>query len=446
MKIRLTFAVLLLAASLSLAEENRLVQAYSYYLLQEYHTAKDLYKQETELNPSTKDAWYGIINCHIALQQYRRAVVLSDSLLEVFNEDLTLVSKSFYAKALQAQHGKIKKDYLHWAERFDNDGQLEILNSIAYGYYYSGFYSEALRWFQKMDSLAKANSLVEIDSSIVQMIAALQNLESNFKHWQISQEFGMSVYGENHILDQIGSYSYNNLKFTSIDLSYSRYQKQVFNFFYQGLMVAFNESAFGFQPKNLVAHDFYFSVKNVMPSLSQTSLSAGFAYTISDVYNSKEVIRLFAKNQHFLGKNFVDMGYYLTKSENLFLAQISPLYHRSLGSVFGLGLSGTVIATLDSQDPLLMVKKGTKYGAAFIMDLTLNPVKIESVSEFGSKEFGNYNFGKIFVNSSLNHQFTEKIVTTWQINKAFSLELGGSFELYDELKKLTVFGGYSWKL
>ncbi len=440
MRFSLIFVVLLGAASLSLATENKLVQAYSYYLLQEYNTAKDLYEQELHSNPSSKDAWYGIINCHIALQQFKRARVLSDSLLGGVEGDLTLLSKRFYVKALGGKHREIAKDYSHWSPQLDHQGKLEILNSIGYGYYYGGFYPQALQWFQKMASLG------EVAPEITNVIAELQNMKAQFKHWQISQEVGASDYGENQILDQLGSYSYNHIKFTNIDLTYARYQKQAFNFFYQALMVAFNESEFGFKPRDLLAQDFYFAVNNLLPGLSKTALSAGLAYTISDIYNSKEVFRLFAKNQHFWGKNFVDVGYYLTKSENLFMAQLSPLYYRSIGSVLGLGLSGTIIATLDSQDPLLMVKKGTKYGAAAIMDLNFRRLQITSLTEIGSKEFGNYNFGKIFINSSLNHSFTEKIIVNLKINQAISLELGGSFELYDELTKVTIFGGYSWRL
>jgi tetratricopeptide (TPR) repeat protein len=150
-----------------------LTRAYSFYLLGEYDSALVCYRAVERERPSDMDAYYGIMNCYVARKQYDSALVTAAAAL-ARGKDKVIYEKCAYVNGLRNDQRNASLMYesalsLIEAEAADSASRrsdfIELIEAAGYGFYKSGNYRQALRWFRHGDSVYPGENLFAVPRS-----------------------------------------------------------------------------------------------------------------------------------------------------------------------------------------------------------------------------------------------------------------------------------------
>lgn len=294
-------------------------KAYEAYLAGDYANSLALYTEVNSTDSESKDALYGIVNCHAALLQYDEALAWCDTLL-VRGMDPLMVEKKMWLLGLT---NNSREAAAFWREsavkQFADERRRAIAMSCGWGFYGVGNYRTAEFWFGEAARLKEG---VDVEQAL---LLNRQNRQKLRPDGSLSFYGGPILYSGQRIVDEKGElYSYKGGAFYGGEASVTFKKRHTFTLMASRFDAKLAEQEYYYEGDTLLVWDsVYTGTKLYGIEIDTLYLSLDEQF-VGGVYNLQERIDSLEGEGFALDtaiaydlNGFADTAYYLFKVDSL---------------------------------------------------------------------------------------------------------------------------------
>ncbi len=390
---KVSILLMLILFPISISSNDSLSKAYLYFLSQQYKEAIIYYNQAQQEFPDSIEPAYGLYNCYLYLGDYNNAALIMEKARNKHGENFFINNKLVYVYALLNNKIKAETIYSETIKFLNSKNAIdlekrkyygqeyapdilhqEMLNSIGYGFYYAGNYSESVKWFKKAVKKFPQNVYFPYSLSYAR-VARASSLKSYADVYS-----GILSYSENDL--------FKNGTYSGISIGTILNKTHSLNASYNYTILKKTDAASINSDSELSQDEIVLKYENFRKLIKDTSLLFGGRFTDSNMLGSEKENTLFIRHRSGI-KSYVPEVLYSFSNFNYFsLWQISPnvTYYRSNYSIF---INGNFISKIseDKDNSYNNEVKDTQFSEGLGFTYNWKKVSLSTEADFGDRKF-----------------------------------------------------------